>query len=88
MSGQTLAQSIRQRQVLALSDERDQWQQLLIQVARESYVAGYADGQAGERHEQDRVWAARLPVPFAIGPTFAELEDRRGGTARSAARAS
>ena len=88
MSGLTLAQSIRQRQLLELSDERDQWRQLMLEMARESYIAGYADGQADERHEHDRVWAARLPVPFPLGPTFAELEELRGDTARSAARAS
>lgn len=82
----SLGQIIRQRQLLELSDERDQWQRLVIQMAREAYAAGYADGQAGERFRQDRAWEARLPVPYKPGPTFAELEARRGDTARTKAR--
>lgn len=62
---------------LELSDERDQWQQLLITAERAAYSAGYADGRADERREADRAWAARPPQIVHDGVTLAAVEARR-----------
>lgn len=71
--------------LLGLSAERDQWHDFAYRLARDSYLSGYADGRRAERRAVDREFAARPPArPPANAPTFAELEERRGATARTA----
>jgi hypothetical protein len=79
---QSLGEVIRQRQVLALSDERDLWRAFAIELANESYATGYADGQAAEQRKQDRAWAAQPLASLAAGPPLAELRALRADHGR------
>lgn len=63
--------------LLALSDERDQWQRRLLEAERAAYLAGYADGRADAHRDADRAWAARPPLPVPDNLTHAEIEARR-----------
>ena len=63
--------------VLAVSDERDTWQQRLLDAERAAYRSGYADGRADERVAADRAWAARRPFKAPDGPDLAEVEALR-----------
>lgn len=67
-------------ELLAVSDERDQWLRRLLAAERAAYQAGYRDGRAAERHKADRAWAAQPPAKVIDGTSFAELEARRWGT--------
>jgi hypothetical protein len=64
-------------QVLALSDERDQWERRLQAEGRAAYQAGYEDAL----RDTDRTWARNpLHAPMLLAePTQAELELRRYG---------
>lgn len=68
--------------LLALSDERDQWERLALDWARSAYRRGYADGHdAGYRAGYElavlewKITAAGLAG--LGGRTFAELDRRR-----------
>jgi hypothetical protein len=65
-------------ELLALSDERDQWHQYAMTLGRWMYGVGYADGQRDQAREDNRAFAA-APVSAAVaeGPTAAELAARR-----------
>ena len=64
-------------QVLALSDERDQWERRLQAEGRAAYQAGYEDAL----RDADRTWAREpLHAPMLLDePSLAELELRRYG---------
>lgn len=66
-------------QVFALSDERDQWQKLALDLARDSYLDGYRDGRADQAAGDDAAWAAKVPPRPRDESTFAELELLRWG---------
>jgi len=63
--------------VIALSAEREWWTRRLLDAERAAYRRGYTDGRADERHDADREWAGRPPVPVSTGPALAELEAQR-----------
>lgn len=70
--------------VIRLSAERDQWAELAVTMARAAYRDGYRDGLLAAARSADRRWREQPPAPrLAAGPTFAELEQRRGDTART-----
>jgi hypothetical protein len=66
-------------ELIELSDERAQWMNYALDWARDAYAAGYADGQADARREDDATWAAAPVQRVNEGPTFAELELLRWG---------
>lgn len=72
-------------QVLALSDERDQWERRLQAEGRAAYQAGYEDALRDADHSWAREplhsWAREpLHAPMLLDePTQAELELRRYG---------
>lgn len=67
--------------LLALSGERDQWQQFGLEWARWSYRSGYCDGRDdGYRagfEEAVRGW--KVTAGLITGEAHAELEARRWG---------
>ncbi len=67
-------------ELLALSDERDQWERLWQASAREAYRRGYSAGRDdGYRDGYDQAvtdWKVVAGVPIG-GPAFAELDRRR-----------
>ncbi len=68
--------------LLALSDERDQWERLALDWARLAYRRGYADGhRSGYRTGYElavREWKITAAGMTDLGgPTFAELDRRR-----------
>lgn len=66
-------------QILALSDERALWQKFALDLARDAYAAGFADGEAAERFRASRAWAGQLVQRVVDGIPLAELERRRWG---------
>lgn len=72
-------------QLLELSSERDRWQAVCLQRERQAYERGRRDGievgRALEAADRDAEWN-RIARPIARGgPTYAELQRRRGGAA-------
>lgn len=76
--------------LLALSDERDQWQALALareaaageRRYREGYAQGWADGYAERYAELERGWqSVARPVARGDARSFAELEQCRRGDA-------
>lgn len=63
--------------VLALSNERDQWMARLLDAEREAYRRGYADGRRDQIRSDDRVWAARPLTKVSFAVSFADLEVAR-----------
>lgn len=60
--------------MLALSDERDEWQAYALALAEQMYREGFADGQRAEQRRADVAFAAVRPAPpVAGGLTHAEL---------------
>lgn len=64
-------------QVLALSDERDQWLARIEAAARAAYLQGFADGQAAAARADDLAWAAAPLFHVKQGLTQAELAQLR-----------
>ena len=68
--------------LLELSDERDQHERRRLAAERRAYLDGYRDGaDAGRRFEADEMaarWNAAAKPIACGGPTFAELQRRRG----------
>jgi hypothetical protein len=64
-------------EVIALSDERDEWERFAYDLAAFMYQAGYAQGRADQAHADDRAWAAATAERVVVGPTVAELEALR-----------
>lgn len=50
-----------------------------LQLARESYEAGFADGRVAAHREIDDAWQQAPKLRVGDGPGFAELELRRWG---------
>lgn len=69
-------------QVVALSDERDQWTQRLLDAEQAAYLRGYEDGRADQAARSDRVWAAMPELRVCVVPSHAELDALRYGGAR------
>lgn len=75
--------------VFAVSDERAQWDARVLDAEAAGYARGYAAAVADLEAADDQAWrSAAVRRPLIDGPTFAELEQRRGDTSRSAARRS
>jgi hypothetical protein len=66
-------------ELLELSDERDKWQHRLYLAAVEAYRRGYDDGQFDAKVDGDKDWASRPRTRVSLGPSHAELEQRRYG---------
>lgn len=65
-------------ELLALSNERDQWQAYALALGRWMYRAGYEDGKRDQAREDNRAFAAAPPPhPLPDGPTVEELAARR-----------
>jgi hypothetical protein len=66
-----------QAALLALSDERAQWQKYALDLARDAYRDGYRDGRADEARDADRAWAAQPRQRVRDGDALADVEARR-----------
>lgn len=64
-------------ELLALSDERDQWMKRILDAQRDAYAAGWADGRNAHRAAVNGIDRASDVLDR---PTTAELEIRRWGT--------
>lgn len=63
--------------VVAISDERDQWERIAIDFGRVGYIDGYAEGYRARMAEENQEFAATPRTPVIDGTTLAELAAKR-----------